>query len=264
VRPATGSLGTRAAAVVRGLPDHSVIDRLVRGRVWIPLLGVMLAGIVAMQVEVLKYGANIGRSVEQSSQLTSRNEMLRADVATLANDQRIESLAAGMGMIMPAPTAIGFLSPAASSIQHAVANIHPANALAFLDAGSGNGSVATPPTGLPTDNGGVSALTGTTAATSTGAATTTATSAAATLGAAGGSSTATTSIGTTSQGTATTGGGSAGGATVTGGPTTTSTATPTGTVTPASPTSSSTGTTTPATGGTGGAQLPVGGATTGG
>src|ERR1700731_1031219 len=47
-RPAP--LAARARAFVRSLPDHAVIDRLVRGRVWILALGVMLAGIVAMQV----------------------------------------------------------------------------------------------------------------------------------------------------------------------------------------------------------------------
>src|SRR5205085_660663 len=55
------SLGARAVAFVRALPDHGLIDRLVRGRAWIPVLGVMLAGIVAMQVAVLKLGAGVGR-----------------------------------------------------------------------------------------------------------------------------------------------------------------------------------------------------------
>ena len=63
-----------------------------------------------MQVEVLKLGAGIGRSIERGTQLQSRNELLRASVATLADDQRIERLAVGMGMVMPAPTAVSFLS----------------------------------------------------------------------------------------------------------------------------------------------------------
>src|SRR5689334_10730035 len=53
----------RSAAYVRALPDHALLDRIVRGRAWIPLLGVLLAGIVAMQVEVLKLNAGIGRSL---------------------------------------------------------------------------------------------------------------------------------------------------------------------------------------------------------
>src|SRR5581483_3817337 len=70
-------------AFARALPDHRVIDRLIRGRAWIPVLGVMLAGIVAMQVEVLKLGATMGRAIEQGSALQSRNELLRDSVASL-------------------------------------------------------------------------------------------------------------------------------------------------------------------------------------
>src|SRR5437016_5223858 len=108
------SLSSRAAAFVRGLPDHSLLDRLVRGRAWIPVLGVMLAGIVAMQVEVLKLGTSVGRWMQRASTLQTKNESLQASVASLADDQRIERLAAGIGMVMPAPTTVSFL-PAGGS-----------------------------------------------------------------------------------------------------------------------------------------------------
>ena len=83
-RPRGGARRSQALGFVRSLPDHALLDRLIRGRAWIPLLGVMLAGIVAMQVEVLKLGASIGRSIERSTALQSRNEQLRASVASLA------------------------------------------------------------------------------------------------------------------------------------------------------------------------------------
>src|ERR1700722_13346200 len=38
----TGSLRGRAFAFVRALPDHQLLDRLIRGRAWIAMLGVML------------------------------------------------------------------------------------------------------------------------------------------------------------------------------------------------------------------------------
>jgi len=74
------------------------------------VLGVMLAGIVAMQVEVLKLGASMGRAIERGTALQSTNELLRASVATLADDQRIERIAASRGMVMPSPAGVGFLS----------------------------------------------------------------------------------------------------------------------------------------------------------
>jgi len=126
------------------LPDHQLLDRIVRGRAWIPLLGVMLAGIVAMQVEVLKLGASIGRSVQRSTALSSRNELLRASVASLSDDARLERLAAGMGMVMPAPEQVAFLSARpGGDVGRAVANIHPPDAAAFLSVSSTNGRVVT-------------------------------------------------------------------------------------------------------------------------
>lgn len=126
------TLGMRALAVVRSLPEHSLIDRLVRGRAWIPVLGVLLAGIVAMQVEVLKLGTNLGHWVQRSTALQSQNESLRASVAALNDDQRIERLAAGMGMVMPAATTIAFLSPAPNGqVTRAIANIHAPDPAGF-------------------------------------------------------------------------------------------------------------------------------------
>jgi hypothetical protein len=134
-RPRTarrGPLAARAFSYFGALPDHSLLDRIVRGRAWIPLLGVLLAGIVAMQVEVLKLGASIGRSIERGTALQSRNEILRANVASLADDARIEQLAAGMGMVMPAPAEVKFLAArGGNDVQRAIDNIHAPDATAF-------------------------------------------------------------------------------------------------------------------------------------
>ena len=133
-RPAVrGPLPARAAAFVRALPDHPLLDSMVRGRAWIPLLGVLLAGIVAMQVEVLKLSATMGRSLERGTALQSRNDQLRASVASLSDAQRIERLAVAQGMVMPAPTSITFLSQHANGgIAQAAARIHAPDASAFM------------------------------------------------------------------------------------------------------------------------------------
>jgi hypothetical protein len=151
-RPASGHasgrpLLARSAAFVRALPDHSLLDRIVRGRAWIPLIGVLLAGIVAMQVEVLKLNAGIGRSLVRGSALQSQNALLRAQVATLADDQRIETKAAQMGMVMPAPGSIKFLSLGnAVALQRALTSFHQPDASAFTSdltaAGLGPGSAS--------------------------------------------------------------------------------------------------------------------------
>jgi len=126
------SFAARGVAFALALPDHPLLDRLVRARAWIPMLGVLLAGIVAMQVEVLKLGASIGRSVQATTELQSRNELLRASVASLSNEQRIESVAATMGMVMPAPDGVSFLTAQRyGNAARAAANIQPPSPSTF-------------------------------------------------------------------------------------------------------------------------------------
>jgi hypothetical protein len=147
-------LTARAIAFVRALPDHQLLDRIIRGRAWIPLLGVLLAGIVAMQVEVLKLSAGMGRSLERGTALESRNQQLRVSVAELSDDQRIESLAAGMGMIMPAPDAVHFLTLGGQAdVVHALSSVHAPDASAFVSGlplpGATVGSTVTAGTSTP-------------------------------------------------------------------------------------------------------------------
>ena len=51
------------SAFVASLPESSLLDRVIRGRIWIPLLGVLLVGIVGMQVENLKLNAGLGGAI---------------------------------------------------------------------------------------------------------------------------------------------------------------------------------------------------------
>jgi hypothetical protein len=150
-------LAARSAALIRAIPDHALLDRVVRGRAWIPLLGVLLVGIVAMQVEVLKLNAGIGLNLSRSSALQTRNERLRIAVAGEADDQRIESTAARMGMEMAQPAATRFLQRAtAADVAKAVANIRTPDAAGFgssLTAALSGGGVTTVPVVAVATNG---------------------------------------------------------------------------------------------------------------
>jgi cell division protein FtsL len=95
--PATGLLER-----LKGLPDHRVVDRLLRGRAWICLIGVALMGIVAMQVSLLKLNSGISRAVETSSTLERQNSDMEADIARLAAGERIRAAAERRGMVTPA------------------------------------------------------------------------------------------------------------------------------------------------------------------
>ena len=196
-KPTTGML-RRVGTFVVSLPDHSLLDRVVRGRAWIPLLGVLLAGIVAAQVEILKLGANMGRSLEQTTTLTSQNELLRDSVASLSDDQRIERLATNMGMVLPPPGAVGYLSAGrGGDISAALGNIHAPDAAAFIALTPSNGALVTGPgtSMLPTSSG-VLAQAGTPGS-ATPTTTPSATSTVTPTGTAASSGTSTGSIGTT-------------------------------------------------------------------
>jgi hypothetical protein len=122
----------------------------VRGRVWIPLLGVLLVGIVAMQVEILKLGTGMGRWIQRGSAIQTRNQELQASVAGLMDDQRIERLAAKMGMVMPDPTAVSFLSARpGGDTQQAIANIHAPDPYTFSSQAPGLSAIATSTSAIP-------------------------------------------------------------------------------------------------------------------
>ena len=241
-KPSVG-LGRRVGSFIVTLPDHPWLDRLIRGRAWIPLLGVLLAGIVASQVEILKAGASMGRALEQTTALTTQNEQLQGTVAGLADDQRIERLADNMGLVFPPPGAVGYIqAKPGGNARGAVGNIHTPDAPSFALLKASNGAMVTgsgtstlpPPAGAPLPP--TTPTTPNTTATATGASGSTGATTSASTTAPTSTSTATSSGTTTSSGAATSSGTTT--PTTTAAPPTTST---TATQTPTS-TSSATGT----------------------
>jgi hypothetical protein len=95
---------------LRGLPDHRLLDTLLRSRAWIWLLGIGLGGIVFMQVSLLKMNAGISRAVESAATLERSNAQLEGQVAELSSGDRIRTLAAGLGMIAPDAGSVEYLS----------------------------------------------------------------------------------------------------------------------------------------------------------
>ncbi|MEA2370548.1 MAG: hypothetical protein QOH12_942 [Solirubrobacteraceae bacterium] len=89
--------------------DHSLLDRLIRGRAWIGLIGFALIGIVAMQVTLLKLNAGIGRSVQRVTVLQRQSSALAAEVAGLSAAERVQSQATGLGMVYAPPNDVRYL-----------------------------------------------------------------------------------------------------------------------------------------------------------
>jgi cell division protein FtsB len=87
-----------------------MVDRLVRGRAWIGLLGVLLIGLVGLNVSLLKLNAAAGRNAEWARKLRIENADLQARVSKLRSGQRIQDAARAMGFVMPAAASVHYLT----------------------------------------------------------------------------------------------------------------------------------------------------------
>jgi cell division protein FtsL len=108
-RPALAPLGPRLVAFATTLPDRSIVDRMVRGRVWIGVLAILLIGLVFTQVSLLKLNSGIGSAVERAGALDRANGELRAQVSQLESGERIQERAAALGMILPPAGQISYV-----------------------------------------------------------------------------------------------------------------------------------------------------------
>jgi hypothetical protein len=91
----------RTAATVRHLPDSGLIVRMTRGRAWIAVLGVLLVGIVALNVVTLSFAASSGKIDEQISTLEEENSMLGNLAAKKFSSDAVHGKGAAQGLAMP-------------------------------------------------------------------------------------------------------------------------------------------------------------------
>jgi len=105
----------RTAVAVSGLAESGVVYRLTRGRLWIGALATLLVGIVAINVLALSFNATASRTGQQTDVLKRQVSTLRAQIAASgASNERVQSEAAKLGLIVPEPGAITYLSPSAN------------------------------------------------------------------------------------------------------------------------------------------------------
>jgi hypothetical protein len=98
-RPGLGpALGRFVEAGTAGL-----LDRLLRGRLWVGFIGVLLAGIVFLNVSLLQLNQDIARTSVHAAALDRQNSALRQRLAALDSIDRIIRVAQARGMIMPPP-----------------------------------------------------------------------------------------------------------------------------------------------------------------
>jgi hypothetical protein len=179
----------RALHRSRALADSRFLDRLIRGRLWIPIVAAGLMGIVFMQVSMLKLNAGIGRAVQSAATLERQNTNLRAAVSGMESGTRIDAAARQLGMVVPVDGSTHYVTAAAHGLATTAASrmvaadpeaIARSKAATALAAGQTTGAaLATAATGAAATQAATAATTTPTVATATPAAAPTGTTAAA-------------------------------------------------------------------------------------
>jgi hypothetical protein len=103
------AVGRRTAVAVGDLADSGLMMRMTRGRAWIGVLAVLLAGIVAVNVASLGLSASTTKIGTQSDSLDRQNSVLRTQLAKQLSDERVDAIAGRLGLSIPQPGEIGYL-----------------------------------------------------------------------------------------------------------------------------------------------------------
>jgi cell division protein FtsL len=122
-RRVSGRTHPRPAGRVAALPRGArVLDALLTGRIWIGLVGVLLAGIVFFNVDLLQLNREITQMSDKASRIKRQNDRLRHDYARLASSERIQEAAAALGLVYPAAGEVRYLQSEPKRDAHKASN----------------------------------------------------------------------------------------------------------------------------------------------
>jgi hypothetical protein len=82
---------------------------MTRGRAWIGVLGVLLAGIVALNVITLSFAASAGHIDQNVQALDRENSILRSHDAQLSATERVRGEAATLGLAASTAEDVGYV-----------------------------------------------------------------------------------------------------------------------------------------------------------
>ena len=106
-----GGLAAVAVGTVSGIADSGVVLGLTRSRLWIGLLASLLVGIVALNVMALSFNAASSKTAALSDELREQNSALRANLADGLSNERLQSAAQRLGLVMPQAASALMLTP---------------------------------------------------------------------------------------------------------------------------------------------------------
>ncbi len=98
------------AHAVTHLPESSAVIGISRSRRWIAVVGILLIGIVAINVLTVSYGSMASNVETDIQKLENRNAILESSKITALSMPRVRSAAVASGMAVPDPTDIRYLN----------------------------------------------------------------------------------------------------------------------------------------------------------
>jgi hypothetical protein len=117
------------ATAVRNLPDSSLMVRLTRGRAWIAVLGVLLVGIVALNVLTLSFAASSGHIAQNIQALEEDNSVARSRDAQKSGAGRIRHAAAALGLSAAAVDQVGSVQASPQDVETTARRLAAAEAV---------------------------------------------------------------------------------------------------------------------------------------
>ena len=108
---------------VTAVADSRPVLGLTRSRLWIGLLGTLLVGIVALNVVALSLNATASKTAALSDELREKNSALRAGIADQLSNERLQSEAARIGLVMPQAASALMLTPVEGDAERAAARL---------------------------------------------------------------------------------------------------------------------------------------------
>lgn len=113
----------RIVDAVEGISSSSLLDRLIRRRLWIGLLAFALIGIVAMQLLVLELNTGIGRKLTRVAALQIANAQLGIEDSGASAEARIDPLATASGMTFAPSGSVHFVQASPADVARAAAEL---------------------------------------------------------------------------------------------------------------------------------------------
>lgn len=99
------------ATAVRQFPDSPLMVRMTQGRLWIAVLGVLLVGIVALNVFTLSLTAEAGHVDQNIVALEKENSILGSRDAHRSGSGQVRNAAAAIGLEMAAADKVSSIEP---------------------------------------------------------------------------------------------------------------------------------------------------------